>query len=170
MSTIVPTLAAIITHTPIWVWALFAFVFFMGYQRTKDRTVALWRMLLLPLVMALLAMSSWIGAGLGGLPAIVVGVAVGGVAGWLLERDGATRRLPDGRLWLRGEWFSLLQVGLIVVFRYVTAVAGAMNPALGGDPVWHMAVLFVSSLLSAMLIGRVAARLRVYFSAAPAAA
>ena len=47
-----------------------------------------------------------VGAGLGVLPAILVGVVVGGVSGWLLERDGATRRLPDGRLWLRGEWWS----------------------------------------------------------------
>lgn len=170
MSAIVPTLLAIVTHTPLWVWALFAFVFFMGYQRTRDRAVAVWRMLLLPAVMALLAMSSWIGAGLGGLPAILVGVAVGGVTGWLLERDGATRRLPDGRMWLRGEWLSLIQVGLIMVFHYVTAVLTAMHPALGNDPVWHMGVLFVSALLSAMLAGRVAARLRVYFTSAPAIA
>ena len=168
MSSIVPTVLAVLVHTPLWVWALFAFVFFMGYQRTRDRTVAVWRLLLLPLAMALLAMSNWIGAGPGGLPAILVGVAVGGVAGWLMERDGATRRLPDGRLWLRGEWFSLVQVGLIVVFRYVTTVMAVVNPALGGDPVWHTGVLLVSALLSAMLVGRVAARLRVYFTSAPA--
>jgi hypothetical protein len=167
MTAALQTLLAIVTHTPIWVWALFARVFFLGYQRTKDRTVALWRMLLLPLVMLVLSVSGWIGSGLAVLPAILVGFAIGGVIGWLMERDGATRRLPDGQALLRGEWWSLLQVGAIVLFKYVTTVMAVMNPALGGDSVWHMGTAFISAILSAMLIGRVAARLRVYFTSAP---
>ena len=110
MTTLVPTILAILTHTPIWVWGLFALVLFLGYQRTRDRTVQLWRMLLFPVIMIVLAVTGMAGAGLGVLPAILVGVVVGGVSGWLLERDGATRRLPDGRMWLRGEWWSFAQI------------------------------------------------------------
>ena len=164
------TILAILTHTPVWVWALFAFVLFMGYQRTRDRTVQLWRMLLFPVVMIVLAVSGMIGAGLNALPAIVVGLIIGGVSGWLLERDGATRRLPDGRLWLRGEWWSFVQIVLIIGFRYLAAVIAAMNPSLAADPVFHLGTMLVSSLLSAMILGRTLARLRVYFTSAPAAA
>ncbi len=167
MTAAVQTLLAILTHTPIWVWALFALVFFLGYQRTKDRTVPLWRMLTLPIVMLVLSVSGWVTSGLSVLPAILVGFVVGGVIGWLMERDGATRRLPDGRVLLRGEWWSLLQVVAIVLFKYVTTVMAVMNPALGGDPVWHMGTAFVAAVLSAMLLGRVAARLRVYFTSTP---
>ena len=106
------------------------------------------------------------------LPAILVGLAAGGIAGWLLEREGATRRLPDGRLWLRGEWWSLVQVLAIFGFRYATVVAATVNPALGADMVWQIATTLVSSTLSAMVLGRTLARLRVYFSSpaqAPAA-
>jgi hypothetical protein len=145
-------------------------VLFLGYQRTRDRTVALWRLLLLPLVMVLTAASGMIGAGLGALPAIIVGLLIGGVAGWLLERDGATRRLPDGRLWLRGEWMSLVQVLAVFVWRYASAVLTATNPALAGDTTWHLATVFVSSALAALFLGRLAARLRVYFTSTPAAA
>ena len=28
----------IISHTPIWVWGLFALLLFLGIQRTRDRT------------------------------------------------------------------------------------------------------------------------------------
>lgn len=164
------TILAIITHTPIWVWALYAVVLFMGYQRTRDRTVAVWRMMAFPVVMIVLALSTMIGAGLGVLPAALVGLAIGGVSGWLLERDGATRRLPDGRMWLRGEWWSFAQIVVILVFRYVIAVTGAMNPVLASDPVFHLGTTLVSSLLSAMILGRTLARLRVYFTAAPVAA
>ena len=164
------TIFAILTHTPIWVWALFAFVLFMGFQRTRDRIVQLWRMLLFPAVMIVLAVSGMIGAGINALPAIAVGLIIGGVGGWLLERDGATRRLADGRLWLRGEWWSFIQIVLIIGFRYSAAVIGAMNPVLAADPVFHLGTLFVSSLLSAMILGRTLARLRVYFTSAPATA
>lgn len=170
MTTAAPTIIAVLTHTPIWVWAVFALVAFMGYQRTRDRTVYLWRLLLFPVIMIVLAVSGMVNAGLSVLPAILVGLAIGGVGGWLMERDGATRRLPGGKLWLRGEWWSLVQVLLIFVFRYSTAVIGAVNPALGADLTFQLATAFVSSLLSAMILGRTLARLRVYFTSAPATA
>jgi hypothetical protein len=165
-----PLIIGILTHTPLYVWAIFAFIAFLGYQRTKDRTVQLWRLLLLPVIMVVLSVSGMIGAGASVLPAILAGIAVGGVSGWLLEREGATRRLPGGRVWLRGEWWSLVQVLSIFVVHYSLAVTGAINPALVADPTVHLVTTFVSSLLSAMISGRLLARLRVYFTSVPAAA
>ncbi len=164
---------AILSHTPIWVWAIFALVLFLGYQHTRDRTISVWRLLLLPLILLLAAASSYASAGAAGLPtvpAVLVGLVIGGVGGWLLERDGATRRLPGGRLWLRGEWGSLVQIVLIFVFRYAIAVIAAVNPMLATDPTWHIATVFVSTLLTALILGRTAARLRIYFTTQPAGA
>jgi hypothetical protein len=166
----VPSLLDIVTHTPLWVWALFALVLYMGYQRTRDRVVPLWRIAILPGVMLVLAATGWVNAGIATLPAIAVGVVIGGVAGWLLEREGATRRLPHGKLWLRGEWWSFLQILVILSFRYTITVVAAVNPVLNGDSTWHQGTLLISSLLTALFIGRAAARLRVYFTSLPAAA
>lgn len=170
MTTAGPIIIGVLTHTPPYVWAIFAFIIFMGFQRTRDRTVQLWRLFLLPTIMILTALSGMIGAGLGSLPAILAGLAVGGVSGWLLERDGATRRLPNGQVWLRGEWWSFVQILLIFGFRYSLAVVGAINPTFVADPTVHLVAMFVSSLLSAMVLGRTLARLRVYFTPAPATA
>ncbi|MGE3305042.1 MAG: hypothetical protein AB7I52_03655 [Rhizobiaceae bacterium] len=38
----------IVSHTPLWVWALYALLLFLGFQRTRDSSVALWRALTLP--------------------------------------------------------------------------------------------------------------------------
>jgi hypothetical protein len=165
-----PIIIGVLTHTPLYVWAIFALIIVLGYQRTRDRAVQLWRLLLLPTVMILTAVSGMIGAGLVSIPAILAGLAVGGVSGWLLERDGATRRLPDGKVWMRGEWWSFVQVLLIFGFRYSLAVVGAIAPAFVADPTVHLVTAFVSSLLSAMILGRTLARLRIYFTSAPAAA
>jgi len=170
VTTVGPMIIGILTHTPLYVWAIFALIVFMGFQRTRDRTIQVWRLFIFPVLMIVTAVSGMIGAGLSVLPAILAGLAVGGVSGWLLERDGATRRLADGRLWLRGEWWSFVQVLLIFGFRYSLAVVTAINPTLVADPTVHLVTAFVSSLLSAMILGRTLARLRVYFTSTPVAA
>jgi hypothetical protein len=170
MLTHTPTLLDILAHTPLWVWALFAFVLFMGYQRTRDRIVPLWRLLVLPALLLVLTISGWLTAGLGSLPAIAVGFIAGGTLGWLLVREGSARRLEGNRLWLRGDWWSFLQIVAILAFRYATTVAGIVNPAFAADPVWHPLTLLLSSALKGLFLGRLAARLRVFLTSVPAAA
>lgn len=158
-------LAQIIAHTPHWVWALYALLLFLGFQRTRDSSIALWRMLTLPLIVAVLAIFSVIAAGPGTLPAFLVGLMLGGSAGWRLEADGSTRRLPDGRVWLRGEWWSFAQLVAVLIFRYTTSAASAMDPALKSGAIWQSSTIFLSAALSALFLGRTLARLRAYMSA-----
>ncbi|MBU1174668.1 MAG: hypothetical protein KKH72_04635 [Alphaproteobacteria bacterium] len=168
MSVFFHTVAIVITHTPLWVWALYALLLFLGFQRTRDSSVALWRVLILPLVVTLLAILTLIGDWPSALPTMLVGLALGASAGWQIEGDGATRRLPDGRLWLRSEWWSLGQIVLILIFRYAINVVAAMNPVLNANTIWHFSSLLISAALWGVFVGRTAARLRVYFAAAPA--
>lgn len=170
MSSLLATIAVVIAHTPIWVWGLYVLLLFLGYQRTRDSSVALVRVLILPGVVTLLAVSSVIGAGLGAVPLTLLGLVAGSAGGWLIERDGATRRLGDGRVWLRGDWWSFGQIVLVLIFRYAINVVHAMNPGLDADPTWHSSTLFISAVLTALFLGRTAARLRVYFSSPPAIA
>lgn len=164
------TLVTVVIHTPLWVWPLYALLLFLGFQRTRDSTVALWRMLILPLVVTLLAVLTLIGNGPSALPVMLLGLVIGSAAGWQLERDGATSRLPDDKLWLRGEWLSLAQIVLVLTFRYVVNVVAAMDPVLNANPTWHFGSLLISAALSGLFLGRTAARLRIYFAAAPAKA
>jgi hypothetical protein len=170
MSTFFSTVTTVVIHTPIWVWPLYALLLFLTFQRTRDSSVPLWRVLILPLVVTLLVILSFVGGGMIALPAMLVGLVIGSTAGWQLERDGATRRLPHGRLWLRGEWWSLALIVVVLVFRYATNVVAALDPALNADLTWHLSTLFISATLSALFLGRTAARLRVYFATAPAEA
>lgn len=165
MTDLIKTIAIIVVHTPIWVWALYAVLLLLGLQRTCDSVVPLVRLLILPIAVAALAISSLVGAGVGALSTALIGFVVGGAIGWQLEREGATRRLANGRLWLRGEWWSFTQIAVVLIFRYVTNVVAVMEPTLNTDPTWHAGTLFVSSALSALLLGRTAARLAVYFRA-----
>ena len=162
------TIVTIVLHTPVWVWPLFALLLFLGWQRTRDSSVALWRMLILPVVVTLFAIYGFIVAGPGALPAMLVGLVIGGAAGWRLERGSDTRRLPDGKVWLRGEWSTFTLFVMIIIFRYAINVVPVLNPALNADPAWHLGTLLISAALSALLLGRTAARLQAYFAGATA--
>lgn len=170
MNDIARTIIVVIVHTPLWVWGLYALLLFLGVQRIRDSTVSLWRVLILPAVVMLMSILGLVGAGPASLAATLIGLAAGAAAGWPLERPDAIRRMPGGRLWLRGEWLSLIQIMLVLVARYATNAVSAMNPVLNADPVWHLGTLFGCALLSGIFLGRTARRLRVWFGTAPAAA
>jgi len=166
MSAVLSTIVIVVIHTPLWVWGLYAVLLSVGLQRTRDGTVPLLRMLILPLVVTVLAIFSFIAAGPSVLPAALPGLLIGGAVGWQLEPQGASRRLPDGKLWLRGEWWTFAQIVLVLTTRYATNVVAAMVPTLAADLGWRLGALFVSSALSAVFIGRTLVRLRIYSAAA----
>lgn len=170
MTDLLRTIIMVVSHTPIWVWLLYGVLLFLGLQRTRAGTVSLVRMMILPLIVTGLAIVSGIGAGLNGLPLMLAGLVVGSGIGWQFERDGATRRLADGKIWLRGEWLSFAQIVVVLVFRYATNVVPILAPALNADPMWRSSCLFLSGALSALFLGRTAARLKAYFSRSTAAA
>ncbi len=170
MTALVSTAAAVIVHTPIWVWGLYAALLYIGFRRMRDSVVPIWRVLLLPGAIAILCMSSMIGAGPGAPFVALPALAAGGLIGWRLERAGDSLRLPNGMLLLRGEWSTLLQMTVVLAVRYAAAVAPAIDPALAGTSAWRLGTLLVSTALSALLLGRTAARLRTYAASAPASA
>jgi hypothetical protein len=164
MTAFLASVMTIVLHTPVWVWPLFALLLFLGWQRTRDSTMALWRMLILPTVVTLFALFGFIVVGLGALPAILVGLVIGGAVGWHFERRSDTRRLPDGKVWLRGEWLTFTLLVLIMVFRYVINVVPVLDPVLNADASWHFGTLSISAALSSLFLGRTAARLQAFFA------
>ena len=97
MDGFIATLITIVIHTPIWVWPLYGLLLFLGLQRTQDSINSLWRMLMLPIIVTLLAILSIILAGLSAVPAALLGLVMGSLVGWHLERSGPTPAPIDGR-------------------------------------------------------------------------
>jgi hypothetical protein len=156
------SLVAIILHTPTWVWVLYAALLFVGFQRTRDSILPLWRLSILPVAVTILTITTAIGSGAGVVPVLLLALALGAPAGWRLEPRGGAHRLPGGRVALRGEWWTLVQIVVVLSFRYVINVAAHLDPSLGANSTWQTATLFASTALSAIFLGRFAARLWMY--------
>ena len=41
----------VLSHTPVWVWGLLAALMALGFSQTRQRHVAPWRLLMLPMVL-----------------------------------------------------------------------------------------------------------------------
>lgn len=160
-------IGAIVTNTPVWVFALFALLIFMGVQASRSRLVNPRRMLIAPAVFiawglvglvlkphfSMLLAGDWIAA-----------LAVGAAIGWSTTRLAGMRvDHAAGRVHLPGSKAPLIRFVSIFLIKYVLNAAMAINPAMITllAP-WDVAV---SGLMAGYFIGWLARFLARYRSA-----
>jgi hypothetical protein len=161
---------AILTHTPLWVAALFAALVVLGLQALRPRSVALIRVFATPAV--------FVGWGLVSLALAAPRAPAAGLAWALLALVGgavalATLRLEgvraegQGRVRLPGSVLPLLLNMTIFAAKYALAAAAALHPAARGAILpWDMAVSGVSA---GYFVGWTVRFLLAYRRSAPAA-
>jgi hypothetical protein len=156
------SIVAVVSHTPYWVWLLYAGLMVLGLQRTRDNVLPFWRLLILPGAVVAMTVASAIGAGVGLLPVVLLGLLLGGTAGWCLEPVDSARRTPGGMIALRGEWWTLAQIVLVLLTRYAISVLSVTHPMLSVDTAWRVLTLLATTALSGALLGRIAVKIRAY--------
>lgn len=146
----------IVTHTPLWVWPLLAYVLFMGWQATRDRTVAPWRVFVMPAVAVVLAAANLAtgGATPTGLAGFAAGVAIGAAAGLAIARRRPVQLRADGRLALAGDWLPLVLMVCIFALRYARGIAVGIDPQIATEPGFMFGGALASGLFSAMMVAR----------------
>ena len=120
------------TGAPVWVWPLLLALVALGVSRMRDREVPVWRLWLLPTVLAGIAVMSIIGAPMSGpgLSAAIAGGLAGLAAGWWSMRAVAPARLAGNRVRVQGECVSLIAILTIFSTRFVAGTLSATNPQL----------------------------------------
>jgi hypothetical protein len=161
----IQVLGAVLGNTPIWVYALFALLVFMGAQRLRARTLPLRRVFITPAVfiawgIVSLAIKPNISALLVGdwLAAVALGASVAVLA----------VRFPDlrvdrehRRVHLPGSIQPLVRNVVIFVTKYALAVAMAMTPAARDHlAFWDVAVSGLAAGYFLGWVGRLVAAYR----------
>jgi len=145
---------------PVWVWPLLVALIALGISRMRDREMPVWRLMLLP---AILAGSSLLTALIGslsgqlnssGLAAMGIGLGLGMAAGWMSLRAVAVTRLAGNRVLVKGEAVSLIAIVVIFASRFAAGAVTALAPDLLDSP--GVAELFV--LVPVFCAGVMAAR------------
>jgi hypothetical protein len=149
----------IVSHTPLYVWALLAFLLYRGWLASKDRETTLQKVALIPLVMVGLALSGMhTGGALGeGVWAVwALGAAASAAAIWMLSTSEVVVNRAAGTVCQRGSWMPLgLMVGIFVT-KYTVAVASAMHPELAQSLVFATTVTLLFGVFNGLFLGRLA--------------
>lgn len=122
----------ILSHTPIWVWVLLAFLISRGIMALRPREVSPSRILIIPVVFLVWGLTGMVGAdGLATKLALFAGGLLVGLAGGralasLLPAPRWSR--ATGLLAMPGSPIALIVIGVAFATKYVGTVALALNP------------------------------------------
>jgi|1_EtaG_2_1085319.scaffolds.fasta_scaffold45224_1 hypothetical protein len=152
------SISSILSHTPVWVWALFAFLVLSGLSALRPRKSRPVTMLLLPvfffvwgLYSVFMELPRWTIA----LGVFAVMIAIGFRIGWLLaSRYPASTYDREARRVMRpGTPLTLIFIMIGFVAKYVLSVVMAINPVLSGTIGFALVYGTTSGLISGAFWG-----------------
>jgi len=145
----------ILSHTPLYVWAILAFLVWRGVAELREREIAMARMFVLPLVMLVLTLhdiARKFGLDATALAAWTTAFVLAALLAW---RFGRVRVLPGtapGRVRVAGSVIPLLLMLSIFTLKYATSVLLAVRPELAGEAAAGVCALF--GVFNGYLFGR----------------
>ena len=120
----------ILANTPIWVFALLAYLIWQGLQALRTSTQPIWRMLIVPSVFLLMGLSRLVTAGDNGLAPLLAWFAAALSFASLALYHGPRLLAVDrktGRVTRPGSAAPLLRNVTVFSLQYAVAVATAMK-------------------------------------------
>jgi len=150
-------LIQILSHTPVYVWAILAFLVWRGVAELREREIALPRMFVLPLAMLVLSLHD-IARKFGfDTTAFIAWTAAFAAAALLAWRFGRVRVAPGsapGRVRVAGSVIPLVLMLSIFTLKYLTSVLLAVRPELAGHGMVVVAVCAMFGVFNGYFLGR----------------
>jgi hypothetical protein len=148
----------ILSHTPVWVYALFFVLLAFGLMQTRTRTVSKIPALLLPVGMVALSLAgikSSFGFTTIPLAAWAIAMAIATVVGYTFFRDKRIRcEATDGKFFIPGSWVPLVVMMAIFFAKYIYAVMKASNAEVISTAMFIGTLAAVYGLLSGYFSSR----------------
>ncbi|MFZ6649258.1 DUF6622 family protein [Undibacterium sp. TJN25] len=159
-------LQQIIIHTPLWVWAILAFLMYRGFIASRDRELSLKTVSVIPLVMLALSMqgiAGTFGFNLLSMGTWLAGLLAGGAISWSLVNDRNVRILPEkSAVFYRGSWGAMALMMAIFLTKYCVGVMIAINGQLRSETGFAAAVCLAYGLFNGLFLGKLLRVLTMY--------
>ena len=165
-------LIQIVSHTPLYVWAILAFLVYRGVLAMREREMAFKKLFIIPLVMLALSLQD-IAHKFGATTTPLAAWAIGAAAVAALVTTTSRARIAAGSragsVRVAGSAAPLVLMMAIFLTKYATAVAVAIQPALAQQASFALAVCLLFGAFNGYFIGRLARDAVAFGSMAPAA-
>jgi hypothetical protein len=156
----------IITGTPLWVWALLAFLLFIGIRGVRPTTASFARLAILPVVFLAWGLSGFAtsyGLRPVGIAVWIAALVIGVGFGWLVARSIEIHADKErGLVRLPGNALNLVLILIIFATKYTLGVLAGLQPSITGELLYMVTDVGVSGLLTGMFAGRLLGLWRKY--------
>ncbi len=171
-------LQQIIIHTPLWVWAMLAFLVYRGWAASVDRESPLFKVALIPLLLLALSLhglyaqshADALALTAAALMALGSGFLSWTAAGRAAAAFNITPHPERGTVWLRGSWLPLLMMVSVFAVKYSVAVLKAMHSGYAQGTVFTLALSLLYGLFMGVPMGRLLRIVHLYRQAQSPAA
>ncbi len=147
----------IVSHTPVYVWALLAFLVYRGVAATEDREVSLVKLFIIPVVMLAISLAGMNGHGLLGAGVWAVwmaGMLAAVLVTWTAGKGEIVVNRGAGTVLQPGSWTPLLLMIAIFVTKYTVAVVSAMHPEMQGQMLFVVVTNGLFGVFNGVFVGR----------------
>ena len=148
-------LIQILSHTPLYVWAILAFLVWRGVAELREREIAMPRMFVLPLVMLVLSLhdiARKFGLDASVLAAWTTTFAAAALLAWRFGRPRVSPGSAPGRVRVAGSVIPLVLMLSIFAVKYLTSVLLAVRPDLAGQMAASVCAMF--GIFNGYFLGR----------------
>jgi hypothetical protein len=156
-------LIQILTHSPLYVWAILAFLVSRGVIAMREREVQTRKLAIIPIVMLVLSLQD-IGAKFGFTGMSLAAWAVGavGIALLVWRRGGVrvTAGSAAGSVRVRGSWVPLAMMMAVFFTKYAVSVTLAIQPHARQDALFVATVCALFGVFNGYFLGRLARDLK----------
>ena len=151
-----PDMMQMLTHTPLFVWAILAFLIFRGVVAMRDRAMELRKLFIIPAVMLAMTLQDlllrW---SFGALP--LLAWAGGALCVTLLmlalSRPRVIAGMAPGTLLLRGSRAPLAMMLVVFVAKYAAIVSSVMHPQLRHDALFAVGFSAMCGVFNGYFVG-----------------
>jgi hypothetical protein len=156
----------VISHTPLWVWAILCFLIYRGIVASKDRTVNITSASIIPIVMLGLSLQGIVSA---------VGHSAFVLLSWLLSllvftfifwklgnKSNISACNSEDKILLKGSWLPLILMMGIFCTKYVINVALAIQPQLHQNFGFIVIVCVLFGVMNGLFVGKLLQIIALY--------
>ncbi|MBJ7450383.1 MAG: hypothetical protein JHC93_08510 [Parachlamydiales bacterium] len=148
----------LITHTPWWVWIIFAYLIYIGIKASRSGYVPLFKTSLIPVLFtawSIFSVTEYFGFNRVRIIQWLVAVALGSVLGWIIgDRIPIKVDKKKKAIFLPGSWFTLIMVLIIFVVKYYFGYSFAVFPERLNDPLYANVYVLFSGFFTGIFVGR----------------
>ena len=165
-----PSIEAILTHTPIWVYALFLFLISRGVKALKPGEVTLTKLSIVPILLTAWGVHDLVrtyGVSTTSIAPWAGAACVGAMIGWRLIRSKIVKVDRVRGVLARPADYTVLPLVLLTFgMKYTLGVVGVVAPELLMDrAVWYIDLTF-SGLVAGIFVGKFGCYAKRYFATA----